>query len=164
MKVINKYQGVPPSLYHTAMCTHTHTHACTQAHSFGINVALRHKLLFSEAQPLLSVAAAKSLQSCPTLCDHIDGNPRGSPIPGILQARTLEWVCSVYLYSIRDATTSVHICADGTNTHLHMKHARDNCPEQPPISDTVMSERRVVYLQAVSTGGAIRWRRCPSHW
>ena len=35
---------------------------------------------------------AKSLQSCPALCDPIDGSPRGSPIPGILQARTLEWV------------------------------------------------------------------------
>ena len=35
---------------------------------------------------------AKSLQSCPTLCDPIDGSPPGSPIPGILQARTLEWV------------------------------------------------------------------------
>ena len=39
-----------------------------------------------------NTAAAKSLQSCPTLCDSIDGNPPGSPIPGILQARTLEWV------------------------------------------------------------------------
>ena len=37
-------------------------------------------------------AAAKSLQSCPTLCDPIDGRPPGSPIPGILKARTLEWV------------------------------------------------------------------------
>ena len=37
-------------------------------------------------------AAAESLQSCPTLCDPIDGSPPGSPIPGILQARTLEWV------------------------------------------------------------------------
>ena len=36
-------------------------------------------------------AAAKSLQSCPTLCDPIDGSPPGSPIPGILQERTLEW-------------------------------------------------------------------------
>ena len=36
--------------------------------------------------------AAESLQSCPTLCDPIDGNPPGSAIPGILQARTLEWV------------------------------------------------------------------------
>ena len=37
-------------------------------------------------------AAAKSLQSCQTLCDPIDGSPPGSPVPGILQARTLEWV------------------------------------------------------------------------
>ena len=37
-------------------------------------------------------AAVKSLQSCLTLCDPIDGSPPGSPIPGILQARTLEWV------------------------------------------------------------------------
>ena len=37
-------------------------------------------------------AAAKSIQSCPTLCNPIDGSPPGSPVPGILQARTLEWV------------------------------------------------------------------------
>ena len=43
--------------------------------------------------PLLSAAAAaKSLQSCPTLCDPRDGSPPGFPVPGILQARTLEWV------------------------------------------------------------------------
>ena len=39
-----------------------------------------------------AAAAAKSLQSCPTLCDPIDGSPPGSPVPGILQARTLQWV------------------------------------------------------------------------
>ena len=39
-----------------------------------------------------NTAAAKSLQSCPTLCYPVDGSPPGSPIPGILQARTLEWV------------------------------------------------------------------------
>ena len=39
-----------------------------------------------------SAAAAKPLQSCPTLCDPIDGSPPGFPVPGILQARTLEWV------------------------------------------------------------------------
>ena len=39
-----------------------------------------------------AAAAANSLQSCPTLCDPIDGSPPGSPVPGILQARTLEWV------------------------------------------------------------------------
>ena len=40
----------------------------------------------------ITAAAAKSLQSCPTLCDPIDGSPPGSPVPRILQARTLEWV------------------------------------------------------------------------
>ena len=39
-----------------------------------------------------AAAAAKSLQSCPTLCNPIDGSPPGCPVPGILQARTLEWV------------------------------------------------------------------------
>ena len=38
-----------------------------------------------------AAAAAKSLRSCPTLCDPIDGSPPGSPLPGNLQARTLEW-------------------------------------------------------------------------
>ena len=42
--------------------------------------------------PLGVAATAKSLQSCPTLCDLRDGSPPGSPVPGILQARTLEWV------------------------------------------------------------------------
>ena len=36
----------------------------------------------------------KSLQSCPTVCDPVDGSPPGSPVPGILQARTLEWVAT----------------------------------------------------------------------
>ena len=40
---------------------------------------------------IIAAATAKSLHSCPTLCDPIDGSPPGSPIPGILQARTLEW-------------------------------------------------------------------------
>ena len=39
-----------------------------------------------------TATTAKSLQSCPTLCDPVDGSPPGSPVPGILQARTLEWV------------------------------------------------------------------------
>ena len=41
---------------------------------------------------IAAAAAAKSLQSCPTLCNPRDGSPPGSPVPGILQARTLEWV------------------------------------------------------------------------
>ena len=46
-----------------------------------------------------ATAAAKSLQSCPTLCDPIDSSPPGSPVPGILQARTLEWVAISFSYA-----------------------------------------------------------------
>ena len=46
----------------------------------------------SKSLPYAAATAAKSLQSCLTLCDPIDGSPPGSPVPGILQARTLEWV------------------------------------------------------------------------
>ena len=46
--------------------------------------------------PAAAAAAAKSLQSCPTLCDPIDGSLPGFPVPGILQARTLEWVAIAF--------------------------------------------------------------------
>ena len=49
-----------------------------------------------------AAAAAKSLQACPTLCDPIDGSPPGSSVPGILQARTLEWV------AISSSNASMH--------------------------------------------------------
>ena len=56
-------------------------------------MASRLQVLFSVLVVLAAAAtAAKSLQSCPTLCDPIDGSSPGSPVPGILQARTLEWV------------------------------------------------------------------------
>ena len=47
---------------------------------------------FPEVTCVAAAAAAKSLQSCPTLCNPIDGSPPGSAVPGVLQARTLEWV------------------------------------------------------------------------
>ena len=73
---------------------------CHQIQMFGNYPRLR-SLLPSRSQRkqtarLCIVSAmlcyAKSLQSCPTLCDPIDGSPPGSPVPGILQARTMEWV------------------------------------------------------------------------
>ena len=60
--------------------------------------SIRHITVFMSLGTLISTsalfaaAAAKLLQSCPTLCDPRDGSPSGSPVPGILQARTLEWV------------------------------------------------------------------------
>ena len=61
--------------------TNTYIHIHTHAHTY------QHTQTYTAA-----VAAAKLLQSCPTLYDPIDGSPPGSPVPGILQARTLEWV------------------------------------------------------------------------
>ena len=72
-----------------------------QTHLLDQNVmALSHVILTSKSTNLWKLkklnsktaAAAKSLQSCPTLCDPIDGSPPGGPVPGILQERTLEWV------------------------------------------------------------------------
>ena len=69
----------------------------------GADCSSDHELLIAKFRPKLkkvgettipftATAAAKSLQSCPNLCDPVDGSPPGSPVPGILQARTLEWV------------------------------------------------------------------------
>ena len=55
--------------------------------------SLQHAILLLQAQnESAAAAAAKSLQSCPTQCNPIDGNPLGFSVPGILQARILEWV------------------------------------------------------------------------
>jgi len=51
-----------------------------------------HRVPYAVQQVPAAAAAAKSLQSCPTPCDPIDSSPPGSPVPGILQARTLEWI------------------------------------------------------------------------
>ena len=58
----------------------------------GVGVGRERRVEWAAWQDQDSAAAAKSLQSCLTLCNPIDGSPPGSPIPGILQARTLEWV------------------------------------------------------------------------
>ena len=58
---------------------------------------------------ILAAAAAKSLQSCLTLCDPRDGSPPGSPVPGILQARTLEWV-AISLSTILRQLYVIYIC------------------------------------------------------
>ena len=50
-----------------------------------------------------ATAAAKSIQSCLTLCDSRDGSPPGSPVPGILQARTLEWVAIFFIWELLSA-------------------------------------------------------------
>ena len=58
----------------------------------GTSFIIFRSLLWSTQSKYLFAAAAKSLQSCPTLCNPIEGSPLGSPVPGILQARILKWV------------------------------------------------------------------------
>ena len=77
-----------------------------------------------EAKCRNAAAAAKSLQSCPTLCDPIDGSPPGSSVPGILQARTLEWAATSFskcrndLTSFNNEQDPSHRCGTGTDcTH-----------------------------------------------
>ena len=65
-----------------------------------------------------AAAAAKSLQSCSTLCDPIDGSPPGSSIPGILQARTLEWVLGNEPYISIQITPSCLQGISQSSTHL----------------------------------------------
>ena len=66
---------------------------CGLGHAPGLSWHIRvHTTLHLLPLGVLVIAAAKSLQSCLTLCDPIDGSPPGSPVCGILQARTLEWV------------------------------------------------------------------------
>ena len=57
-----------------------------------------------------AAAAAKSLQSCPTLCDPTDGSPPGSPVPGILQARTLEWGAVSFSLALVHMFTCLGLC------------------------------------------------------
>ena len=59
---------------------------------WGAGVCQTNIQIFAYMYYFTAAAAAKSLQSCLTLCNPIDGSPPGSPVPGILQARTLEWV------------------------------------------------------------------------
>ena len=90
---------------------------------------------YTSISPLpISCAAAKSLQLCPTLCDPIDGSQLGSPIPGILQARVLEWVaisfstqslalwCTFYFYIL--IFYKLHITSSNISFYL-VKHASD---------------------------------------
>ena len=69
-------------------CTHQQFKVITNSYCWECIKGYRQYMYIAAA----AATAAKSLQSCPTLCDPIDGSPPGSPVPGILQARILEWV------------------------------------------------------------------------
>ena len=78
---------------HEGKASQKHNESPGDAHQNGCNKMVIPSV-YEDVQKweVSDTAAAKSLQSCPTLCDSIDGSPRGSAIPGIPQARTLEWV------------------------------------------------------------------------
>ena len=75
-----------------------------------------------------SAAAAKPLQSCPTLCDPIDGSPPGFPVPGILQARTLEWVVISF-------SNAFSVVSDSVRPHRRQP-SRLPCPWNSPGKNT----------------------------
>ena len=66
--------------------------SCALGCGYPLFGGIQHSPIDGYSAAAAAAAAAKSLQSCPTLCDPRDGSPSGSPVPGILQARTLEWV------------------------------------------------------------------------
>ena len=80
-----------------------------------------------------AAAASKSHQSCPTLCDPIDGSPTGSPVPGILQARTLEWVAiSFSKKSLNSLISGIFIFED---LHDIYKTTLDNSSDFRPTEN-----------------------------
>jgi len=83
-------------VHYYTMDVYIHTHimyvyVCVCVYTYIHHIFIIHSSVDGQVG-CFHIAAAKSLQSCPALCDPIDGSPPGSPVPGILQVRTLEWV------------------------------------------------------------------------
>ena len=90
---------------------------------------LRRKEHFLAHSVWSAAAAAKSLQSCPTLCYPIDSSPPGSPVPGILQARMLEWVAFPIPGHLRNPAIkpkSLNISCIGSQVLYHQRHLVSN--------------------------------------
>ena len=90
-----------------------------------------------------AAAAAKSLQSCPTLCDPIDSSPPGSTVPGILQARTLEWVA--IFFSNRESEVA-HLCPT-------LSDPMDCSLPRSSAAGTLQREREAVELPSAELRG-----------
>ena len=84
-----------------------------------VDTKIGHYINFQRAHAA-AAAAAKSLESYPALCDPIDGSPPGSPIPGILQARTLEWIAISF-------SNKLALLKKKKNTHTHRKYRSVQC-------------------------------------
>ena len=77
---------------HDGVITHLHPDILECDVKWALGSITTNKASGGDGIPVAAAAAAKLLQSCPTLCDPIDSSPPGSSVPGILQARVLEWV------------------------------------------------------------------------
>ena len=97
------------------------------------------------------IAAAESLQSCPTLCDPIEGSPPGSPIPGILQARTPEWVA----ISLANAWTW-KVKSEVTQSYLTLSDPMDCSPPGSPVPGILQA--RTLEWVAISLSNAWKWK------
>ena len=100
----------------------------------------KHPEYFSDISAAAAAAAAKLLQSCPTLCDPIDGSPLGSPVPGIFQARILEWVVIFFSNACMHAN-SLQLCPT----------LCDHMDSSPPDSSVhVILQARILEWVAIS--------------
>ena len=88
-----------------------------------------------------AAAAAKSLQLCPTLCDPINGSPPGSPVPGILKARTLEWVAISFSNARKWKVKGKSL------SHVRLLATPWTAAFQAPLVDSLMTlQRKNIYL------------------
>ena len=94
---------------------------------YWIGVLLPSPHIHTAAAAAAAAAAAKSLQSCPTLCDRIDGSPPGSPVPGILQARTLEWAAIAFSEEVPWKDTDKQNVEEGFKTVQLQKRSLGFC-------------------------------------
>ena len=108
----------------------------TQETARGFSLLVEAWLVFEAA-----ATAAKSLQSCPTLCDPIDGNPPGSPIPGVLQARTLEWVASSFEAPDLNVERRMKVAAVVQNAIQGYRGIPDKRDELPPRNHWIIFSR-----------------------
>ena len=113
-----------------------------------------------------SAAAAKSLQSCPTLCDPIDGSPPGSPVPGILQARTLQWVAisfsNAWKWKVKvKSLSSVRLLATPRTTAYQappsMGFSRQEYWSGVPLPSPNQQHSTCLFLHSLSQCLAISW-------
>ena len=84
--------AIQPNIFRKGLFSKADTAGCLQNDLFSASLSKLKIVCYIAVSPVSVAAAAKSLQSCLTLCNSIEGSPPGSPIPGILQARTLEWL------------------------------------------------------------------------